>query len=45
VFFWSEEQAREQRKASAGVDGIYLKPEQALFSTRIAQAALFGFSI
>jgi hypothetical protein len=45
VFFWSEEQAREQRTLKGGVDGIYLNQEQALFSTRIAQAALFGFSI
>jgi len=45
VFFWSEEQAKEQRTLNGGVDGIYLNPQQALFSTRIAQAALFAFNI
>jgi hypothetical protein len=45
VFFWSEEQAREHRMSRVWADGIYLNPEQALFSTKIAQAALFGFSI
>jgi hypothetical protein len=45
VFFWSEEQAREHRTAKGGVDGVYLNPPQALFSTRIAQAALFGFKL
>jgi len=43
VFFWSEEHARQHRASKGWVDGIYLNPEQALFSTRIAQAALFGF--
>jgi hypothetical protein len=45
VFFWSEEHARAHREELGGVDGIYLNPRQALFSTRIAQAALFGFKV
>jgi len=45
VFFWSEEHAREYRASKGAVDGIYLNPEQALFSIKVAQAALFGFKL
>jgi hypothetical protein len=44
VFFWSEEDARKFRATRRRPDGVYLTLEQAAWSTRIAQGALFGFA-
>jgi hypothetical protein len=43
LFFWSEEHAREFRATHAQPDGVYLTMDQAAFSERIAQGALFAF--
>jgi hypothetical protein len=43
LFFWSEEHAREFRASRKQVDGLFLTLDQAGYSTRIAQGALFGF--
>jgi hypothetical protein len=43
LFFWSEEHAREFRRSKRQVEGVYLTLEQSVYSTRIAQGALFAF--
>jgi hypothetical protein len=44
VFFWSEEHAREYRRARTQVDGAYFTMDQAAFSERIAQSGLFAIA-
>jgi len=43
VFFWSEREAREFRADRRPPAGMYLTLDQAAWSTRLAQGALFAF--
>jgi hypothetical protein len=45
VFFWSEDEARDHRRKTLPIDGIYLTMSQAGYVTRVGQASLFDIDL
>jgi hypothetical protein len=45
VFFWSEDEARADRRERHPMDGIYLTMAQASYVTRVGQASLFDIDL
>jgi hypothetical protein len=43
VFFWSEEHARDYRRSTHRLRGVYMTVPQICQATRIMQSILFGF--
>jgi hypothetical protein len=45
VFFWSEEHAKEYRKSTHRIRGVYSPLSKVADANRILQSAVFGFDI
>ena len=43
VFLWSEEHAREYRKRTHRIRGVYSRLDRVADAHRIVQSAIFGF--
>ena len=45
VFFWSEEHARQYRKSTHRIRGVYSPLDKVAQANRIVQSAIFGFDL